>query len=284
MTKMVSNGRFEILVYHRIGRENSFDGLTIAKNIFAQQMQYIRRYCKPMALGDLVRSTIERKTIPPRAVAVTFDDGYADTFKIAFPILKRVKILATIFVTTGYIDRKVVSYQNAPMMSWKMIKEMQQTGIEIGAHTLTHPSLTQCGLQEVKRQMIGSRNRLEEKLCSPVQLFAYPYGGVQSINKSVQSTARETGFLAACTTLPGSNGPDTDLYALRRMPPLMDEIHRMLFQLDYAASKRSPIKGSKIRGVSDRTIRLWQSRFKRVKLRLAQKSSFYWRIGRFSGS
>ena len=170
------------------------------------------------------------------------------------------------------------------MLSWRMIREMQQAGIEIGAHTLTHPNLTQCSLREVRRQMIGSRNRLEEKLRKPVRLFAYPYGGVRSFNKAVQACARQAGFLGACTTLSGTNGPDTDPYLLRRTSPLRDEIHHLAVQLDQAARKRSLKNGSEIQGVTKKAVQIWKARFKQVSRRLSQKSPFYWRIGRPPGS
>ncbi len=281
---MATKGCFDILVYHRIGRENSFDGLTVSNKIFIEQMQYIRHHYRPLSLGELVQTLLEKGAIPSRAVAVTFDDGYADTFKIAFPILKRAKIPATVFVTTGYVDQELPSFGKAPMLSWGMIKKMQRAGIEIGAHTLTHPNLTQCSLREVKRQMIGSRNRLEEKLNKPVRLFAYPYGGARSFNQAIQACARQAGFLGACTTLSGSNGPGTDPYALRRMSPLRDEIHDLAVQLDRATRKRSLNHGPEIRGVTKRAAQIWGARYKRVSRRLSRKSPFYWRMDRPFGS
>ncbi len=261
-------------------------------------MQYIRHHCRPLLLGELVQTLLEKGTIPSRAVAVTFDDGYADTFKIAFPILRRAKIPATVFVTTGYVDQELPSFGEAPMLSWGMIREMQRAGVEIGAHTLTHPNLTQCSLREVRRQMSGSRNRLEEKLQKPVQLFAYPYGGVRSFNKAVQACARQAGFLGACTTLSGSNGPGTDPYALRRMPPLRDEIHSLAVQLDWAATslsrhaargggqprsrqaarKKSLKNGQEIQGVTKKAMQIWAARYKKVSRRLSRKSPFYWQM------
>ncbi len=296
-------GRFEILVYHRIAQENSLDGLTISENNFVKQMRHIQRQCQPMGLKELVLSVLQRKPIPARAVAVTFDDGYADTFKIAFPILERMEIPATIFITTGFINGEAPSYQNAPMLSWNRIKKMQRAGIEIGAHTLTHPHLTQCSLREVKRQMIGSKRQLEDKLKNPVSLFAYPYGGTRSFNKAIEVCAREAGFLAACTTIPGSNGPDTDLYALRRNAPLRDELHHLMFQLDQAATslsrhaargggqprsrqvagRRSSRPDKSVHGISQRAIQLWTSCYKKARRRLSQKSPFYWRMDRLSG-
>ena len=259
---------FDILVYHRIGQENSFDGLIVSKKSFTEQMEYIRRRHQPFLLGELVQRLLEKKAIPPRAVAVTFDDGYLDTFKTAFPILQHTKIPATIFITTGYVDGKVFSRQNAPMLSWKMIKQMQDSGIEIGAHTLTHPNLTQCTRQEIKRQMVGSRNRLEEKLRKPVRLFAYPYGGSRSFNATVRLCAREAGFLGARTTLPGSNGPDTDLFTLRRTSPLKNEMRDLAFQLSQAAQKKSLKDGSEVQGITKRAMQLWITRYQKVGQRL----------------
>jgi peptidoglycan/xylan/chitin deacetylase (PgdA/CDA1 family) len=270
------SGRFDILVYHRIDQENSLDGLTIAKKIFIEQMQYIRSRCKPMALGDLVQLMIERKAIPPRAVAVTFDDGYADTYHVALPILKRFKIPATVFITTGFIDKRVVSYQNAPMMTWGMVKKMQLAGVEIGAHTITHPKLTQCSLREAKRQIIGSKDRLEKKLRKPVQLFAYPYGGARSFNRAIQKIVRQAGFFAACTTIPGRNGFDTDRYTLRRLYPVRDQVHYLVFELNQAIRNGYLNDWRGVKGVNKKMAQTWTRHYKHMSPALLPRDSFNW--------
>ncbi len=277
--KTAAAGGFEILCYHRVGLESSLDGLTISKKIFTQQMRFIRQHCRPMALTDLVRALRERKKIPSCAVAVTFDDGYLDTFKRALPILKKFKIPAVVFVTTGFVDRKVPMHQKAVPLTWKMILKMQREGIEIGCHTLTHPKLTRCSLREIDRQITASRKRLEEILHKPARLFAYPYGGPHSFNKQIQSRVRKAGFWAAVTTLPGSNNAKTSLYALHRMAPLENQIHSAIGKWVHEARKKNPKIKLKISGVPSGSMRMWSARESPAKKKLPG-NPFYWRIGR----
>jgi peptidoglycan/xylan/chitin deacetylase (PgdA/CDA1 family) len=92
-----------ILVYHRVA-DLTCDPyqLAVSPSLFVQQLDYLADSCLPMRLLDLVEN-IERDSLPPRAVAVTFDDGYYDNFQHAFPLLQAANIPATIFVTTGMV-------------------------------------------------------------------------------------------------------------------------------------------------------------------------------------
>lgn len=93
-----------ILLYHRIVRTSTDPyNLVVTPEHFAQQMAHLHRTCYPMRLHDLVKA-IRNRALPDRAVAVTFDDGYADNYLHARPILESTKIPATIFVTSDNID------------------------------------------------------------------------------------------------------------------------------------------------------------------------------------
>ena len=93
-----------VLVYHRVG-ERGLDPwcLTIEPEIFAGQMETLARDWSPLSLTDLVEG-INRRRLPERAVAVTFDDGYADNLEVAAPILVEHGIPTTLFVATDLID------------------------------------------------------------------------------------------------------------------------------------------------------------------------------------
>ncbi|MBI1818395.1 MAG: polysaccharide deacetylase family protein [Deltaproteobacteria bacterium] len=93
-----------ILAYHRIA-EPACDphGLTVSPREFAEQMEVLRRYARPMRLHDVV-NRLNGRSLPRDAVAVTLDDGYADNLHAAKPILERFDIPATCFVTTSAID------------------------------------------------------------------------------------------------------------------------------------------------------------------------------------
>jgi peptidoglycan/xylan/chitin deacetylase (PgdA/CDA1 family) len=96
--------RAVVLVYHRVG-ERSLDPwrLTVDPEIFAGQMETLARDWSPISLAELVQG-FQMRRLPERAVAVTFDDGYADNLEVAAPILLEHAISATLFVATDLID------------------------------------------------------------------------------------------------------------------------------------------------------------------------------------
>ncbi|MGH7681889.1 MAG: polysaccharide deacetylase family protein, partial [Candidatus Eiseniibacteriota bacterium] len=92
----------QILIYHRVNDEGDpyFGGVPTA--VFERQMEYLASRFHVMALSRLV-AALEERSIPPNAIAITFDDGYRDNYTNALPILTRYKVPATIFVSTGAI-------------------------------------------------------------------------------------------------------------------------------------------------------------------------------------
>ena len=105
------NPALTILAYHRVMPTDALDSypfdpelISATPSQFDSQMRYVREHLDPVSLKDVI-AQIERGTpLPPNAVAVTFDDGFADTYRYAFPVLKRYSIPATIFVSTGYVE------------------------------------------------------------------------------------------------------------------------------------------------------------------------------------
>jgi peptidoglycan/xylan/chitin deacetylase (PgdA/CDA1 family) len=100
-----------VLAYHRVMPTDALDGYPFDPELisatpaqFEWQMRYIREHLHPVSLGEVMRHLDGDAPLPPRAVAVTFDDGFADTYRYAFPVLKRFGIPATIFPATGYLD------------------------------------------------------------------------------------------------------------------------------------------------------------------------------------
>lgn len=98
-----ANGRFQILVYHRVTDDG--DGAASATTVggFERQMQCVRKHFHPLSLTDLLAAA-GRREIPSRAIAVTFDDGYEDVFLRAFPVIRRYEIPATVYLATDHID------------------------------------------------------------------------------------------------------------------------------------------------------------------------------------
>ena len=106
--KMRSN-ELAILMYHRISNGNetfnlSSNLISASKENFEKQLQYLAKHCNVMTFDDLYNAINKDGKLPKNSTIITFDDGYKDNFTVAYPILKKFDIPATIFLTTGFID------------------------------------------------------------------------------------------------------------------------------------------------------------------------------------
>lgn len=144
-----------------------------------------------------------------RRVVLTFDDAYKDFFTTAWPILRRYGFGATMFVPTGDMGG-VAEWDRgfgapAPLMAWSELDALVEAGLEIGAHTISHPHLPQLkDAARIAQEVAGSRDVLVERYKRPVPTFAYPYG---DYNDAVLETVGTAGFSAAVTVDPESFGP-----------------------------------------------------------------------------
>ena len=125
---------------------------------------------------------------------------------------------ATLFVTTGEAQRaspsdRLPSLEGREMLEWRQIEEMSRYGIEIGAHTLTHPDLTRLGNDDVEREILGSRRRLEDFLGKAVDAFCYPFGRYDDRSLA----AARAHFRCACTDYLALAGPKSDPHLLERV-------------------------------------------------------------------
>ncbi len=100
----VAGGAGAVLLYHRVARaEPDAYGLAVTPEAFRRQMEHLRASCNVLPLGELVERA-QRDDLPPRAVAVTFDDGYLDNLTVASPVLVELGLPATFFVTGEGLD------------------------------------------------------------------------------------------------------------------------------------------------------------------------------------
>jgi peptidoglycan/xylan/chitin deacetylase (PgdA/CDA1 family) len=100
-----------ILAYHRVMPTDALESYPFDQELisatpgqFDSQMRYLREHLRPIALNDVITHVEHGTPLPPDSVAVTFDDGFADTYRYAFPVLQRYEIPATVFVSTGYVE------------------------------------------------------------------------------------------------------------------------------------------------------------------------------------
>lgn len=203
-----------ILMYHSINYQVNpgSEKLVVSPAVFERQMRFLKtnRYnvISLEALAGLIR---DKKRIPPRTVALTFDDGYKDNYAYAFGVLRKYNFPATIFIIINEVGRP-----ENDRLSWDEIKDMTDSGIiDFGSHTLgPKPLIDIKNEEELKKQVFVSRKILEEKLGRQVNIFSYPEG---RFNDRIRQLVIDAGYKVAVTGNAGRKYPDSDVFALKRL-------------------------------------------------------------------
>jgi len=206
-----------IIMYHEVfpGSDPGY-GLAVSTATFERQMAFLKRHSyNVMPLSEAVGLIREKKKFPPRAVVITFDDGYRNNYAYAFPILKKYGLSATLFIIVNEVGRRGASGER-DRLSWDEIKEMQESGlVTIGSHALGPDPLIKINSpQELKRQISGSKSALEERLGRKIDFFSYPEG---MFDGQIRQMVINSGYKAAVATNPGPKYPNDDLFALKRI-------------------------------------------------------------------
>lgn len=189
-----------ILTYHSLDKSGAV--ISTPPTVFEQQMRWLaERGYVGIRLMDLINAWDNQQALPPKPVVLTFDDAFANVADHALPVLKELRYTATIFAVAEYCGKKndwptqPAGTPILPLMSDAALREAASIGMEIGAHTLTHPPLAALGPDEVIRELAEAKIALGDRLGVDIQTLAYPYG---SCNDAVVETARRL-YRAACT-------------------------------------------------------------------------------------
>ena len=187
---------------------------------FKKQMAYLKRAgYRVIEIDDLINSIKNGTTLPEKSIAITFDDGFADNYENAFPVLQEYGFPATIFVVSRLVGRtnewmQEEGFPARKLLGWEKLKDMSENGITIGSHTTTHASLTDIDTESARHEIINSKFELEDALGKTVRCFAYPYG---RFNQQIEELVAEAGYFGACSIRSGFNSVHVSPFALRRI-------------------------------------------------------------------
>lgn len=196
--------KIPILMYHSIScsAHPKFQQMTVRPEIFDKQMSYLVEHkYTPLTVTQFMRLRSQGlEHLPARPVVITFDDGFADFFSEALPVLKKYALPATLYISTAFIGGtgrwlRREKETARPMLNWQQVREIHAQGIECGAHTHTHPQLDTVTLGRAKKEIEYSKKLLEDQLGEAVESFAYPFGYHTA---RVLRLVQEAGFRSAC--------------------------------------------------------------------------------------
>ena len=147
----------------------------------------------------------KNKKPPERSLIITFDDGWKNQYRYAFPILKKYNFPATFFIVVNQTGGNL-------FMNWQQLKELLNSGMEIGSHTISHPNLKKLTSSQLISEIENSKTILEKKLDCQIEVFAYPYGIFDS---KIVETVHKAGYKTARTTISGLDQNTEKLYTLK---------------------------------------------------------------------
>lgn len=225
--QIVKKKKYEmpVIMYHRVIKDESEKGVHgtyVTVKQFDEQMKYLKnKGYETVTFEDLLNNKYKQRFDKDKKwIMLTFDDGYKDNYENAFPILKKYQFKGIIYILDGVkynkwdVDDKNNPEKEFPLMNVEELLEMQKYGIEFGGHTSTHPKLAELSLENVKKEIILSKNNIENLVGKELLSFAYPYG---SLNEDVKKIAQESGYQFAVATDSGSITFSDDLFEIRRV-------------------------------------------------------------------
>ena len=202
LARTLRTRRSVILCYHGVGPTSTrLDPgfLRVPTDVFRAQLDLLRDAgFEFVTVAELAERSAGAEP-PPGLAALSFDDGMDDNHAVVLPILTELGLTATVYVATGLIGKPnpwMAPGAGTRMMDEPELRELAAAGFEIGAHSVTHPDLSQLDYESCLREMTESRRTLERVVGAPVRTFAYPFC---RYGPAALAAARASGFTAAVT-------------------------------------------------------------------------------------
>jgi len=220
-----------VLNYHHF-LEDCDSLLCIPPAVFDQQMKYLKdNGYRTVTMEDLLSFLQYRQALPKKSLMITIDDGYRSAYDVAYPILKRYGLTATLFIYTDYVG------VSDKAITWDQLKELNADRFQIGSHTISHSDLTMKKegesekdyLARIKKEVIDSKQIIDMKLTQDTIAIAFPFG---RYNESILSLAEQAGYMLGFSVEGGGNPFFSDALCLRRTQILKKDLDSFVTQLN----------------------------------------------------
>ncbi len=246
----------DILMYHQVGR---FDSLTPTMRLhrstycrierFRSQMAWLK-LCNYNVLGmdDVVACINGAKPTPPRAVALTFDDGYADFEDQVWPVLRQHGFPAMVYLVAGLTGNPSAWFagdgrQTPALLSAGSIRKLRAEGCDFGGHSVKHMRLAELAVAQRKAEIHDCKKMLEDLLGEELRHFCYPYG---SHDIATMEEVRAAGFVSATTCERARAFAGVDPFAIpRKAVSWGDSLAGVLWKLHFKIKPKQALINSR---------------------------------------
>ena len=214
--------KMAIVAFHRVNDALQVDGLTCTSTKFEDFCRFFARHFKVLPVAEQVAGCRAGRDMGG-TLSITFDDGYLDNFEVAAPILRKLGLPATFFITTGFIGSQAPAPWDTALavrpgwMDWDHVRGLVAQGFHIGSHTDTHIDMARSDPQRVRDELETSKRKLRDQIGLAVDLFAYPFGGREHMSERSRGLVREAGFSCCASCYGGVNSSGADPYDLNRI-------------------------------------------------------------------
>ena len=216
--------RVPVLMYHSVSCDTRpghpyFETHTFPQ-IFRSHLQYLRS--RGYTAVDV--NQIEREIASGacgRIVALTFDDGFADFYSNALPLLIEFGFTATLYLVSSLSEKGRSTFHGKELMTWNEIREVQNHRISIGSHSMTHPEFYSMTPAAIERELRASKTVIEDKLGAAVDSFAYPFAFPEPDRRFIRSfrgLLQGAGYRNGVTTSIGRASAEHDKFFYPRLP------------------------------------------------------------------
>lgn len=212
----LSSIRLPIFLYHYVEyvadqNDTIRKSLNIQPWVLEKQIQTLKdagyNFITPSEAIQMLNGSIPLVIKP---IILSFDDGYRDFYTDVFPIIKKEKVRAIVYIVPGFIDKINFMFRN-------QLEEVADSSlIEIGAHTVNHVWLKGLEAHHIKKEIVESKLLLEDSIHRKVVSFAYPYG---AFDDQISKIVKEAGFTSSVSTISGIEATHLNKFYLFRLRP-----------------------------------------------------------------
>ncbi|GAB6887188.1 polysaccharide deacetylase family protein [Desulfothermus okinawensis JCM 13304] len=189
-----------------------------------------------ISINDLLKIIENGRYVKKRMVVLTFDDGYANFYRYAYPILNKYNFPSIVYLLSNLIGKRAIWFKregrdDPPLLTREQVVILKNRGVDFGSHGRNHVKLAKVSHEVAREEIVRSKIELEHMFGFPFQHFCYPYG---SLNQDVKELVKQAGYKTGVSCYRGAVYPGVDPFEIpRKAISFGDNLIGFLWKLEF---------------------------------------------------